>query len=41
MVATAASRLAEERIEKDPLVLAMKDRFAAKIVPGSVQPVDE
>ena len=34
-------RIAEESMEKDPLVLAMKEKFAARIVPGSVQLVDE
>jgi len=34
-------RIAEESMENDPLVVAMKDRFAARIVPGSVRPVDE
>ena len=34
-------RIAEQSMEQDPLVLAMQDRFAAKIIPGSVQLVDE
>ncbi|MCP4285135.1 MAG: DNA polymerase III subunit gamma/tau [Gammaproteobacteria bacterium] len=34
-------RVAEESMEKDPLVVAVKDRFSARIVPGSVQPVDK
>jgi DNA polymerase-3 subunit gamma/tau len=32
---------AERRIESDPFVAAVKDRFAAQILPGSVRPVDE
>ncbi|MCB1869678.1 MAG: DNA polymerase III subunit gamma/tau [Gammaproteobacteria bacterium] len=34
-------RIAEENMEKDPLVLAMKERFAAQILPGSIQLIDE
>ena len=37
----ARQRTAEQEIENDPLVLAMKERFAARIIPGSVRAVDE
>ncbi|MCB1758153.1 MAG: DNA polymerase III subunit gamma/tau [Gammaproteobacteria bacterium] len=32
---------AEHRIDSDPFVTAVKDRFAAQVLPGSVRPVDE
>ncbi|MCB1851019.1 MAG: DNA polymerase III subunit gamma/tau, partial [Gammaproteobacteria bacterium] len=37
----ARQRTAEQEIENDPLVLAMKERFAARIIPGSVRAADE
>jgi DNA polymerase-3 subunit gamma/tau len=33
-------RAAEKEIERDPTVLALKERFDARIVPGSVKPLD-
>jgi DNA polymerase-3 subunit gamma/tau len=31
---------AEQEIEQDPVVLALKERFDARIVPGSIKPLD-
>lgn len=32
---------AEAAIQEDPMVLALKERFGAAVIPGSVRPVDE
>ena len=31
---------AEEEIEQDPVVLAFKERLDARIIPGSIKPLD-
>jgi DNA polymerase-3 subunit gamma/tau len=36
----ARQKSAEEEIEQDPLVRALKERLDARIVPGSIKPVD-
>ncbi|MDD5037296.1 MAG: DNA polymerase III subunit gamma/tau C-terminal domain-containing protein, partial [Methylococcaceae bacterium] len=33
-------KAAEQEIEQDPIVLALKERFDARIVPGSIKPLD-
>jgi DNA polymerase-3 subunit gamma/tau len=34
-------RVAEERIAGDPLVKNMEEKFGARLIPGSVRPLDE
>ncbi len=33
-------KTAEQAIEQDPIVLALKERLDARIVPGSIKPLD-